>query len=203
MATHTWVDLQIPEAERLADLAGILWDLQRAREFAQLLAAEFAAPKPNWGLAEPLSIAAVVMYSRPFMGGVRLRLGEDDLKGLTAEQRAAHEHLRAYRDKHVAHSVNVFEENIPRANYCVERVREESITGISYGSGRIVSLSGADLNALTDLATALEAHVRALITTEQERLLPIVRGMPLETVLAGGQKAFVASSSDVAVRRSR
>jgi hypothetical protein len=170
MATHSWVDLQIPEAERLA---------------------------------EPLSIAAVVMYSRPFMGGVRLRLGENDLKGLTTEQRAAHEHLRAYRDKHVAHSVNVFEENVPRANYCVERVREEGITGISYGSGRIVSLSGADLNALIDLATALEAHVRALITTEQERLLPIVRGMSLEAVLAGGQKAFVASSSDVAVRRSR
>lgn len=203
MATHTWVDLQIPEAEGLADLAGILFDLQRAREFAQLLVAEFAATKPNWGLAEPLSIAAVVMYCRPFMTGVRLRLGENDLKGLTAEQHAAHERLRAYRSMHVAHSINVFEENIPRANYCVERVKEEGITGISYGSGRIVSLSGADLEELIDLATALEAHIQALIATEQERLLPIVRGMSLETVLAGGQKVFVASSSDVAVRRSR
>jgi hypothetical protein len=203
MATHTWVDLKIPEAERLADLAGISFDLQRAREFAQLLVAEFSASKPNWGLVEPLSIAAVVMYSRPFMTGVRLRLGEDDLKGLTAEQRAAHEHLRAYRDKHAAHSVNVFEENIPRANYCVERVREEGITGISYGSGRIISLSGADSKALIDLTKTLETHVQALITAEQKRLLPIVRGMPLETVLAGGQKAFVASASDVAVRRSR
>ena len=66
MANHTWVDLQIPEAAKLADLSGILWDLEHAREFAELLTQEFSSPKTNWGLVEPLSIAAVVMYSRPF-----------------------------------------------------------------------------------------------------------------------------------------
>lgn len=203
MANHTWVDLQIPEAAKLADLSGILWDLQRAREFAKLLAHEMSSPKPNWGLVEPLSIAVVVMYSRPFSGGVRLRLGEDDLKTLTPEQRSAHDHIRAYRDKHVAHSVNVFEENIPRANYCVERVHEEGITGIAYGGGRIVGLSGAEVNAIIELASVFEAQIEAQIKAEQERLLPIVRSMPLEKVLAGGQKAFVAGSGDVAVRRTK
>ena len=134
MATHTWVDLHIQEAARLADLSGILWDLQRAREFAQMLAAEFAAIETNWRLVEPLSIAATVMYSRAFSGGVRHRLDENDLAVLTSAQRVAHDHLRAYRDKHVAHSVNVYEENIARANYCEERVKEEGITSISYGS---------------------------------------------------------------------
>ena len=203
MATHTWVDLRIPEAQKLADLSGVVWDLQRAREFAQLLAEELSGAKTNWRLVEPLSVAAVVMYSRPFMGGLRLWLGEEDLKGLKPEQRAAHDHFRAYRDKHVAHSVNVFEENIPRANYCVERVKDEGITGISYGGGRIVGLGGSEVNALIDLTTVLEAHVQTLIAAEQKRLLPIVRSMPLETVLAGGQKAFLASASDVAVPRSR
>lgn len=116
MAIHTSVDLHIPEAARLADLVGILWDLRRAREFAQLLASEISAAKPNSQLAEALSIAAAVMYSRPFMEGVRHRLGVDDLKMLTAQQRQAHDHLRAYRDKHIAHSVNSLEENIVRAN---------------------------------------------------------------------------------------
>ena len=135
MADHTWVDLQIAEAARLADLSGILLDLQCARDFAQMLAAEFTATKTNWRLVEPLSIAAAVMYSRPFSGRVRHRLREEDLKILSSEQRAAHDHLRAYRDKHVAHSVNAFEENIPRAYYCVERVKEEGITSIGYGGG--------------------------------------------------------------------
>ena len=203
MATHTWVDLRIPEAERLADLAGIIWDLQRARDFAQLLAKEFAAERPNWQLVEPLTVAVLVVYSRPFMGGVRLRLGEADLVSLSPEQRARHDHFRAYRDKHVAHSVNVFEENIPRANYCIERVKEEGITGISYGSGRIVGLSGTDVEALIELTRVLESHVEAQIKAEQTRLLPIVRAMPLDSVLAGGQKAFDAKYRDVATRRTK
>jgi len=143
------------------------------------------------------------MYSRPFSEGVRLRLGEDDLTTLTPEQRSAHDHIRAYRDKHVAHSVNAFDENIPRANYCVERVREEGITGIACGGGRIVGLSGGEVNAIIELARVLETQIEAQIKDERDRLLPIVRSMPLEKVLAGGQKAFVADSQDVAVRRRR
>lgn len=203
MANHTWVDLQIPEAKRLADLGGILFDLQRAREFATLLGQELLSSTTNRQLIEPLSVAAVMMYCRPFSGGVRLRLVEDDLEGLTPQQRESHEYLCAYRDKHVAHSVNVFEENIPRANYCVERVREEGITGIAYGSGRIVGLSGSEADAIIELATVLEKHVKTLINAEQQRLLPIVRSMPLEKVLAGGKKVFVAESRDVIVRRTK
>lgn len=204
MATHTWVDLQIAEAARLADLSGILWDLRQAQEFSKLLANEFTAAKPNWQLVEPLSIAVTVMYSRPFLGGVRHRLGDDDLKTLTPEQRRANDHLRAYRDKHVAHSVNAFEENIPRANYCIERVKEEGITGISYGVGRVISLSGTDVNAIIELTTLLQAHVETQIASEQARLLPIVRSIPLQEVLAGGQKAFVVDTrAKVAERRKR
>jgi hypothetical protein len=191
VATYTWVDLHIPEAAKLADLSGILWDLRQAREFAKLLAREFGADEPNWQLVEPLSIAATVMYCRPFSGGVRHRLGERDLNILTTEQRQVHDHLRAYRDKHVAHSVNPLEENIPRANYCVERVKQEGITGISYGGGRVASLSGAEVAAIIELTTLLQAHIESQIAAEQVRLLPIVRRQPLEQVLAGGQKAFV------------
>ncbi|MGB5098913.1 MAG: hypothetical protein WBN82_13500 [Porticoccaceae bacterium] len=204
MATHTWVDLNMAEAARLADLSGILWDLRQAQEFAKLLSDESGATKPNWQFVAPLSIAATVMYSRPFSGGVRHRLGEDDLKTLTPKQRQAHDYLRAYRDKHVAHSVNPFEQNIPRASYCVERVKEEGITSIDYGSGRIVSLSGADVAAIIELTTLLQDHVESQIAAEQERLLPIVRSLPLEQVLDGGQKAFVVDTrAKVAERRKR
>ena len=98
MATHTWADLYIPEAATLADFSGISWDLRCAREFAELLAGEFSAEKPNWRLVEPLSIAVAVMYSRPFACGVRRRLGETDLAIFTPDQRVAHDYLRAYRD---------------------------------------------------------------------------------------------------------
>lgn len=201
MATHTWVDLQLDEATRLADLGGILRDIQQAREFANLLITEHRAEMPNSQLMEALSIAATVMYSRPFMGGVRQRLGENDLRIFTPEQRIAHEHLRAYRDKHVAHSVNAFEENIPRANYCVERVNEEGITSISYSVIYVVSLGDVHVNAIIELTTLLEAHIESQIAAEETRLLPIVRKMPLQQVLAGGQKVFLDNKPVKAARQ--
>ena len=190
MATHTWVDLRIPEAKRLADLAGIHQDLYRAREFAQMLLAEYSSSKPNWSLAEPLSIAVVVTYSRCFLSWTRHCLNESDLGTLTDDQRATHEYLRAYRSRHVAHSDSGLEENIARANYCLERVQNEGITSISYGSGRVVSLSGNDLTNVIELTGVLKGHVDSQIREEESRLLPLVRGMPLEEVLAGGQKSF-------------
>jgi hypothetical protein len=199
VATHTWAELRIPEAARLADLSGISWDLRSAREFAEILTAE----KPDWQLVEPLSIAVAVMYSRPFMQGARRWLGNKDLAILTPEQRAAHDYLRFYRDKHVAHSVNAFEENIPRAQYCVERVKDEGITAIGHGGGRVTGLSSRELDAVIELTTILQAYVDGEIVNEQQRLLEIVRKMPLEEVLAGGQNAFVTNSAKVSERRKR
>jgi len=201
MATYTWVDLRIPEATRLADLHGIATDLQRAQEFARLFLAQFNTEPSNWQLVEPLSIAIAFAYARAFSGGVRHHLTEEDLASLTEAQRATHQFLRDYRDKHIAHSVNEFEENIARANYCQERVATEGFTSIGYGGGRLVSLSGNEIQAVIEITAALEIHVRNQIKAEEERLLPIVRAMPLEVVLAGGQKAFQPTLSNVAKRR--
>ena len=204
MANYTWVDLDIPEAATLADLHGVQWDLRNAREWAKsLLARRFAEP-PELDLVEPLSVAVGVMYSRPFVTGVRSRLGEADLAIFTVEQRQAHDRLRSYRDKHVAHSVNAFEENYPRANYCAERVREEGITSISCGGARVLGLSSSDLNDVVELSEIMLKHVEKRMAAEQERLLPIVRNMPLDEVLTSGHKSFSVPRNDtIHVRRKR
>ncbi len=51
-------------------------------------------------------------------------------------------------------------------------------------------LSGAEAETIIELSSILEKQIQKQIDTERERLLPIVRSMPLETVLGGGQKAF-------------
>lgn len=201
MATYTWVDLKIPEAALLADLNGIVSDLQRTREFTELLIAEYKCEAPNWQLIEALSIAIAVTYARVFSGGVRYHLKESDLSVLSEPQRAAHRFLRDYRDKHVAHSVNEFEENIARANYCQERVESEGITSISYSGARITGLGSAEVQAVIEITSLLETHLRDQIKIEEQRVLAIVRAMPLEVVLTAGQKAFRPSLEKVARRR--
>jgi hypothetical protein len=191
MATYTSVDLNIPQATLLADLNGISVDLGSAKDMAQLLKDSLDSGRPKWEIVEPYSIAIAVRYSRPFVTGVRTRLGEEDLTIFSPEQRDAHERLRAYRDKHVAHSVNEFEENLPCANYCEERVQVEGITSIGCSHSRVAGLSPRDIGDIVELSTLMLNHVETRMAQEQTRLLSIVRGMPLDTVLAGGQKIFV------------
>src|SRR4051812_17977539 len=88
VATNTWVDLQIPEALELADLHGTQWDLQTAQQFALLLKEQFASPSGNSRLNDPLTTAILVRYSRPFVTGVRKRLGNETLTVLSDAQRA-------------------------------------------------------------------------------------------------------------------
>jgi hypothetical protein len=204
VGTYTSVDLHIPEARLLADLTGIQADLVRARTFAVTLEGLMRSDNPDWSLVEPLSIAVAVAYSRAFTTGVRTNLKEDDLATLTPAQRDAHQRLRAYRDKHVAHSVNAFEQNQPRAEYCVERLDSEGIAAVGCSHGRVSSLSSRDIEDVIELTTTLWTHVDARIKQERAKLLAIVRKMPLAEVLAGGQGAFrIPDGADVGKTRLR
>lgn len=204
MTTNTWVDLEIPEAKTLADLTGIRYDLNSARDLAKMLEAEIAAEAPNWQLADPLSTAILVRYSRAFASGVRSPLGNDALAVLSPEQREMHARLRAIRDKHLAHSVNAFEENQPVARYCEERVSQEGITSVECNHSRILGLNSREIAGVIELTTVFLEFVDGRLQEEKQRLLHIVRSMPLERVLAGRQKALVPDiDSPVARKRAK
>ena len=190
MTTHTYAELRIPEARRLADLTGISSDLARASDLASRILKGFETEKPEWDLIEPFSIAIVVSYSRPFATGVRHRLSEVDLAILDERERAAHERLRAYRDKHFAHSVNSYEQNVPHASYAEGRAHVEGFHAISCVSNRVAGISRAELADVVALAEKLGSHVHAMMAEEQQRLLKIVRAMPVDDLLAGGQAPF-------------
>jgi hypothetical protein len=191
MATFTYVDLKISEAALYADLYGISVDLHDAREMAETLKKELTVERPNCQLVELYSIAITVKYSRCFVTGIRARLKEEDLSILSPEHRKAHERIRAIRDKHIVHSINSFEENQPRANYCLERLTDEGITGISCEHGRIVGLGLGDLENVIELTTILSGRIESLMEQEKTKLLATVRQMPIDEILSGGQKARV------------
>lgn len=188
MATNSYVPIFLPEASDLADLRGISVDLESARSYAAKLLAFFADYRTHSEFVEALTIAALVSYSRPFVTGVRKPLRDDALAVLSPEQRNRHDHLKGIRDKHIAHSVNTFEENQPIARFWVERVKEEGITSIDCQHSRIVSLGYADVAGLISLADTLLAHVDARIEEEKAKLLPLVRALPLDEILAGSDR---------------
>lgn len=186
MATNTWVDLRLPEAAALADYTGIEFDLRTAQEFSRMLLDERNKAQPNWDLSDPLTTAILVRYARAFTTGVRLRLREDALAELSVAQRERHEFFYALRDKHIAHSVNAFEESQPTARYWVERVHEEGIEQIGCQHHRIVGMSVPDLEAMIDLTTVLRQYVKRKIEDERAKLLKIVRNKPIDEILSVG-----------------
>ena len=189
MAANTYVEISLPEAADLADLTGIRYDLDSARSLARLLAKML--DENNWNLVDPMSTAILVRYSRPFVKGVRKWLGGDALAALTPNQREKHARLRAFRDKHIAHSVNAFEENQPVARYWVDRVTDEGISSIECNHTRITGLSSADLEDVIELTTAILSHVDSQLEKEKAKVLEIVRQMPIDEVLNQPQRGPV------------
>src|SRR5262249_38926199 len=127
MATNSFIEFRLDEAQALADYTGIAFDLRTARDFATAILEESKKPEPNFSLSDPFMITTIIRYARAFASGVRLKLYEEGGFILTDEQRLKHDRFWTLRDKYIAHSVNAFEESQPIARYWVERVEEEGI----------------------------------------------------------------------------
>ena len=78
----------------------------------------------------------------------------------------------------------------------------EGIVAVGCSHGRVASLSTRDIENVAELTITLLAHVEARIAGEQAQSLEIVRKMPLNEVLAGGQGAFRVDS-DTPVDKAR
>lgn len=198
MATNTFVTIDMPEAEKLAAYTGIDYDLSSASEFASKLLVSIRGG--DYSLAEPMTIAILVRYSRPFLSGVRMHLGQEALNSLNEEQQTQHRYFMAIRGKHLAHSVNEFEENQPVARYWVERVHDEGIESVSCNHTRVIGLGVRDLEFLLEIIEVLRRHVDGILVQERAKLLAVVRSKPLDEILNGG-KSPGPTSTDPSKRR--
>ncbi len=207
MATHSFVAFDMPEASDFSDLTGIRYDLESARSLAEelkttlrnILDGRFSCSN----VLDALSTAVLVRYCRPFSSGVRRKsLGDDVLATLNESQRAKHEHLKAFRDKHIAHSVNAYEENQTVARYVLERVHVEGIYAVECHHSRVIGLSSAEAQYVIELTTTMLRHVEGIIEIEKRKLLGKVRAIPLDELLSGESPSPAAPQRvDIATRR--
>ena len=207
MATHTFVYFEHEEAAALARLKSIhfdLWSTVQLCEFFEAHCAQSAHGYAGSEITDAFSTAILVRYSRAFVSGVRRGLGEDTLATLTPEQRANHERLRAFRVKHIAHSVNAFEDTKVQARYCLERVSQEGITGVSATHYRVVGLSSKDVHDTVELCKVLLGYVDEEIRAEEKRLLALLREMPISEVLSRpSDSVLLPDHSKIGRRRAR
>ena len=204
MTVHAFVEIEMPDAEVLADLTGIRYDLQSARSLARKLQSVMARQKPDYELVDALTTAILVRYSRPFSGGVRKWPAEDALNELSEHQRDKHERFRNFRDKHIAHSVNAFEENQPIARYVEGREHAEGVYSVECHHGRVVGLSSSETVNVIELTTALVEYVDRLLVMEKETLLAKVRSISFDHLLLKREsRTALPHSVDIKSRRGK
>ena len=184
MAVHTFVEFEMPEAEALADLTGIRYDLESARSFANKFQSVMEGEQPDYELIDALTTAILVRYSRPFSGGVRKWKIKDALDWMSEDQRRKHERFRKFRSKHIAHSINAFEENQPIARYILGRENSEGVYSVECHHGRVVGLSSGEIEDVVELTTVMIDYVDRLLDIEKKALLEKARSMSFDQLFS-------------------
>ena len=181
---HRAVQITLTEAETLADLYGIGYDLDESTRLCMKAVALCKEEPVDYRLVEAVVTAALVRYFRCLSTGVRLGIKVADLVSLTQEDQEIHQYLKNLRDKYVVHSVNPFENSYVIA-MATERDGEQlPITSLSPGNHRVL-LSGETASTLLGLVRKVRDINDAKIAIERDRVLEILQSRPLEEIHRG------------------
>lgn len=192
MATHTSHRFTDPESARLASLIGIQSDLIGVIAYCERLASE-GEHKLDSTSVEAFSAAAVMRYARCFSTGVRQWLPIDILSKAEAHLQQAHEHFMHLRSKHIAHSVNPFEENTVTVSISDDMKSSSEIKTVNSAHGRVAGLLPAAADALKELTQWVLGQVSIEAEAERARLVPIIHGYTLDELKAMGVTTAVGA----------
>jgi hypothetical protein len=210
----------VPGAARLASLAGLKSDLEQVVEYCDRMIERYAgahlkkSPFDIVGFTthidfidwEALSTAACVSYARCFVSGVRQSLNADLLVTAEAELRDTHDFILNLRNKHVAHSVNSFEENSVTVHVEDSFHSSSEIRSAVPRHNRAVGLPFDAPAKLKQLAAWWLNKVTDEISIELAKVISLAQSMPLDEIRAFGVLKSSMSDerrSNVGKRRSQ
>lgn len=204
MATHTFVEFRLAEADLYASLIGVRNDLSSTQRLCDHLESQFENGYPPMEVIDAFSTAILIRYFRSFPPlGVRRWPWERALDILPLELKSKHDALYHLRSKHIAHSVSELEEHRLQARYTAERFESEGITFISAASYTLSGLSSQDISDIKALCASTLKFVEDALITEGKRLLPIVRSMTLDQLRATIPPLISPSLNRAHARRER
>jgi len=112
---NEWIEnpvakVDFDEAKILSDLGAIAQDLGSTMKICSRLKKMLKEESQDSLLIESFWTTALIKYARCFKSGKRFGLDESILDGLKGEPHKVHKLYLDMRDKHIAHSVNPFEQ---------------------------------------------------------------------------------------------
>jgi len=173
-------ELDSPKARELADLTGILLDLDFVHQAVGRLGDMEHDDAADPIVARALWMAALVTYARCFAGGRRAALSWSVFADVHPDAPAAHRFIMSMRDKHVAHAVNPFDQVHIGATLSPVDADKLEVLGTTSLSQTLIGWEHDGLQTLWNLAREARAVVSARAKAAQAELFEEAKAMPIE-----------------------
>jgi hypothetical protein len=191
-------DVKFPEAKRLADLASILRDLQATVETCKRIIALLESDEEDPILLEGLWSTALVRYVRCFAFGKRYGLSEEVFEGLQGDPIGTHRWYKNMRDKHVAHSVNPYEQVRVGVVLSPEESKERKVLGVSILAGTYICPDKKGVEQLGMLAAVLIKKIGELGKECESQVVEVAKTIPIDQLYNRATSRFVAPGPEEA-----
>jgi hypothetical protein len=184
MTVYKNVAIDLPGSRELAELGGIIEDLKWVEEACVKLADLWKDPERDALLLEGMSVAALVRYFRCFSSGVRPKLPSEIVENAPDEWSKAHQYYKDVRNKHVAHSVNLLEENVITAAIPESDYPNFKVESLGFYHQRLSPMGPSDVENLRSLAEGVRHGLEEKKDAEMGELLKKVQEVPIEDLVA-------------------
>jgi len=170
------------EAKKLADLGAIFQDLGFTMKTCSRLKKLLKEESQDSLLIETMWTAALIRYARCFASGKRFGLSESILDGLPGEPHKVHRMYISLRDKHIAHSVNPFEQMAVGLILSPESSHERKILGVATMSMRHICSDVEGVHQLGLLAKVIMKKVAEMAEEYKKKTLVKGESIPIESL---------------------
>jgi len=168
------------EAKELADLISIYNDLSYAIEVLKNLLELFKDESKDNILVQSLWTAALISYVRCFSGGKRFGLSENIFKGLAGDPIGCHRYYKNLRDKHIAHSVNPFEQVVVGLVLSEPDDPKQEVKGVAALHLKHISPDVEGVLTLLRLALIAQEEVDKRAKEYELKVLEVGKMVPIE-----------------------
>lgn len=168
------------EAKALTDLGAIVQDLSAVMQTCSRLKKLLREESKDHILIEALWTSALIRYARCFAESKGFGLSESVFDGLQGDPLGAHRFYMNLRNKHIAHSVNPFEQMEAGLVLSPAENAEKGIIGVATLAMRQISSDVEGVHQLGLLAKVVLGKACERAKHYEQQVLEIPKKMPLD-----------------------
>jgi len=189
------VKVEYKEAKILADLTLILQDLTFTVSVLKRLIKLLKDNSKDDVLIQSFWIAALISYIRCFSADKCLGLSEDIFKNdkLKGDPLGCHRYFKNLRDKHIAHSVNPFEQVVVDLQLSSPKSKKREVLGVAVLSQKLICTTLEEAETFLRLALIAREKVRKQAKEYEAKTLEVGKKLPIDVLYSKGRSRIITS----------